>query len=97
MKILVSTMQAAAFCEEPNMLALVVLKMMLLSRYGIAPEHAPSFAAYGVILIVGLWDFNEAVNFGRLGLKLIERLNARDKECSKFFGMMPWYGTGKKH
>jgi predicted ATPase/serine phosphatase RsbU (regulator of sigma subunit) len=71
----------AAFFIDPNMLALAILKMLLLTKHGNAPDHAFAYAFYGVILAVGLWDFKGAVEYAHLGLKLVDKLDARAQQC----------------
>lgn len=75
----------ATFYMQPNMLAMVVLRGMGLFRYGLAPEHAFAVASYGILLAAGLWDFKGSIAFGQLGLKLIDKLGARDQECRTIF------------
>ncbi len=75
----------AAFYMKPNMLAMVILRGMGAFRYGLAPEHGFAVASYGILLAAGLWDFKGSIEFGQLGLKLIEKLGARDQECRTIF------------
>ena len=64
---ILASMGHAAFYADANMLALVILKMLLLLRYGLAPEHGFAFSAYGILLAGGLWDFKGAIEFGSSG------------------------------
>ena len=75
----------AAFYMKPNMLAMVILRGIGGFRYGLAPEHAFAVASYGILLAAGLWDFKGSIEFGQLGLKLIDKLGARDQECRTIF------------
>ena len=54
-------------------------------RYGLAPEHGFACTGYGILLAVGLWDFKGAIEFGSYGLKLIDKLGAREHECKTIF------------
>ena len=75
----------AAFYADPNLLALIILKSLRLAfKYGLAPEHAFGFTAYGIVRVV-LFDFKGAIEFGKLGLKLIDKLDARAYECRSIF------------
>ncbi len=76
----------AAFYADPNLLALIILKSFrMIFKYGLAPEHPFAFAGVGIVKAVGLWDFEGAVKFGQLGLKLVEKLSARDQESRTLF------------
>ena len=76
----------AAFYADPNLIALIILKSFrIMFRFGLTPEHAFDFAAFGIVLGAGLWDFERADEYGKLGLKLMEKLGARDQECRIIF------------
>lgn len=76
----------AAFYADPNLLALIILKSFrLMFKYGLTPEHAFAFAGFGIIQAAGLWDFDSAIEFGQLGLKLVDKLDARDQESRTIF------------
>jgi len=76
----------AAFYTDPNLLALIILKTFrLIFRYGLAPEHAFAFAGFGIVQAAGLWDFKSAIAFGKMGLKLVDKLDARDQKCRTIF------------
>lgn len=76
----------AAFYTDPNLLALIILKTFrLIFKYGLAPEHAFAFAGFGIVQAAGLWNFNAAMAFGKMGLKLVDKLDARDQECRTIF------------
>ena len=51
----------------------------------LVPEHAFAFTGFGIVLAVGLWDFKGAIEFGKLGLRLVEKLGARDQESRSIF------------
>ncbi len=75
----------AAFYMKPNMLAMVILRGIGGFRYGLAPDHAFAVASYGILLAAGLCDFKGSIAFGQLGLKLIDKMGARDQECRTIF------------
>jgi len=76
----------AAFYADPNLLALIILKSFrLMFKYGLAPEHAFALAGFGLVLAVGLWKFDAGVEYGKIGLALVEKLEARDQACKTIF------------
>jgi PAS domain S-box-containing protein len=76
----------AAFYTDPNLLALIILKSFrMMFKHGLAPEHAFAFAGFGIVQAAGLWNFNAAIKFGNLGLKLLDKLEARDQESRTVF------------
>ncbi|MBN1365182.1 MAG: AAA family ATPase [Syntrophaceae bacterium] len=75
----------AAFYDDPNLLALIILKSNRQAfKYGLAPEHAFGFTSYGIVRAV-LFDLDGAVEFGKLGFKLMEKLDAKAYECRIIF------------
>lgn len=81
-----SSVGHAAFYANPNITALLILKpLTLIKKYGITPENAFGFAGYGLVLAAGLKDFKRAIKYGNLGMKLVEKLNAREQECKTTF------------
>ena len=76
----------AAFYVDPNLLALIILKSFrLMFQYGLAPEHAFALAGFGLVLTAGLWRFDAGVEYGKIGLALIDKLDARDQACKTIF------------
>jgi len=77
----------AAFYTDPNLLALIILKAfgLMFKRDQVTPENAFAFSGFGIVLAVGLWDFTGAIEFGKLGLRLMEKIGARDQECRTIF------------
>jgi predicted ATPase/serine phosphatase RsbU (regulator of sigma subunit) len=83
---ILSSMAHAAFYADPNMLALVILKSLgRMLKHGHAPDTPFSLIGFGFILGIGLGDFEGAMKFGRLGLRLLDRLNAREYESRSIF------------
>ncbi|MBN1365669.1 MAG: diguanylate cyclase [Syntrophaceae bacterium] len=75
----------AAFYADPNLLGLIIIKALRLSlKYGLAPEHAFAFTAYGIVRAT-IFDFDGAIESGKMGLKLIDKLNAKAYECRAIF------------
>lgn len=76
----------AAFYADPNLLALIILKSFrTMFKYGIAPEHPFAFAGLGIVQAAGLWNFDKAITFGKLGLTLMKKLGLRDQESRTIF------------
>jgi len=83
---ILASVSHAAFYTDPNLLALIILKTFrLIFKYGLAPEHAFAFAGFGIVQAAGLWDFKSAIAFGKMGLKLVEKLDARDQAARTVF------------
>ncbi len=84
---ILASMGHAAFYTDPNLLAFIILKAFgLMFKYNhLVPENAFAFAGFGIVLAAGLFDFKGAIKFGKLGLKLVEKLGARDQEAKTIF------------
>ncbi len=85
----VATMQVLAdlgltsFFVNPNLLALDIIKAFGLSmKRGNSPDTVFAYAGFGVVLVGGLWDYRTAVEHGKLGLKLMDKLGVR-KQMAK--------------
>ncbi len=79
-----SSIAAAAYMTNPELLILIVLLLVSLSiEYGHAPWGAFSYAAYGLILCTVLEDIESGYKFGKLALNLAKRSNAKDT-CKSF-------------
>jgi PAS domain S-box-containing protein len=84
---LMASVGHAAFYTDPNLLAFIVLKSFgLMFKYNhLVPENAFAFTGFGIVLAAGLFDFKGAIEYGKLGLKLVEKLGARDQESKTIF------------
>jgi PAS domain S-box-containing protein len=84
---LLASVGHAAFYTDPNLLAVIILKSFgLMFKYNhLVPENAFAFAGFGIVLAAGLFDFKGAIEYGKLGLKLVEKLGARDQEAKTIF------------
>lgn len=83
---LLASVGHAAFYADPDLLALIILKSFrTMFKYGLTPEHPFAFAGFGIVQAAGLWNFDAAIQFGQLGLKLLEKLGAREQECRTIF------------
>jgi PAS domain S-box-containing protein len=67
---------ALAFFTAPKLSPLVSFKMIELSvKHGNAPESAFAYGSYGIMLGGLAGDIEQSYQFGRLALKLVDRLN----------------------
>ncbi|MDI6741319.1 MAG: AAA family ATPase [Smithella sp.] len=84
---ILASMGHAAFYTDPNLLAFIILKAFgLMFKYNhLVPENAFAFTGFGIVLAAGLFDFKGAIEFGKLGLKLVEKLGTRDQEAKTIF------------
>ncbi len=76
---LASSVFSAAYLAVPELFPLFVFKLVNLSiKYGNAPISAYVYACYGIILCGVVFDIDSGYQFGKLGLSLLERFNAKD-------------------
>ncbi|MEG4007820.1 AAA family ATPase [Microcoleus sp. Pol11C1] len=62
----------------PELLVPLVLTQIDLSiKFGNAPKSSFAYASYGVILCTTIQDIESGYKYGRLGLRLVEKLNAK--------------------
>jgi histidine kinase len=73
MKILVN-LWGPAYLYNQNLLALAILKMVILStRYGNCSESALAYAFYGFVISAQLKDYENGLQFAKLGIWLNEK------------------------
>jgi len=94
MRILMTT-TAPAYFSSPNLLALIVFKMVQLSvKYGNSAYSAYGYNTYGVLLCARFGDINAGYKFGRFGLELLDTFNAeyiKSKVYMVFYNSVkPW-------
>ncbi|MEB3283344.1 MAG: AAA family ATPase [Lyngbya sp.] len=66
----------------PSFLQPIVLTQIDLSiKYGNAPQSSFAYASYGVILCTAIQDIEAGYQYGKLGLKLLEQLNANNTKA----------------
>lgn len=71
-----------AYLSRPNLMALLVFKMVTLSlKYGLAPSHSFSYGSYGIVLCGLVGDFDTGYAFGKLSLDVLEKLKTHDLFC----------------
>jgi predicted ATPase len=82
---ILSSISAAAYIAAPELMLLIVLSMVNLSiKYGHCTWSAFSYACYGLILCGVVQDIELGYKFGKLGLSLTKRLNAKRGNARAF-------------
>ncbi|MFZ1025018.1 MAG: ATP-binding protein, partial [Limnoraphis robusta] len=72
-------MLGIGYISMPEILVPIVLTQIDLSiKYGNAPQSSFAYASYGVILCTAIQDIEAGYQYGKLGLKLLEQLNANN-------------------
>lgn len=78
---LMNSLCTSAYMAKPDLLPLVILKMVRWSRYEVNEFSTIAFAAYGLLLCSALGDLKGGQNFGELALLLSKKLKARETEA----------------
>ncbi|MCP4134720.1 MAG: AAA family ATPase [bacterium] len=87
----------AAYWAEPNLLPLVVFKLIEITiKYGNSSESPYAYCAYGLILCT-IGKIDSGYEFGKLGVKLIERMSLKDKKQRVIFLMEGLVRHWKEH
>jgi len=82
---ILSSISAAAYIAAPELMLLIVLSMVNLSiKSGYSTWSAFSYATYGLILCGVIQDIELGYKFGKLGLSLTKRLNAKRGNARAF-------------
>ncbi|GAB4291893.1 MAG: AAA family ATPase [Oscillatoriaceae cyanobacterium] len=73
------TVISAIILTNPAVYPLVVLNAVhLCINYGNPPQASGVYAYYGMYLCTGVGDLNSGYQFGKLAVRLLEKLNARE-------------------
>ncbi len=76
---ILSDISSASFFAVPNLVPLLVFKMVSLTvKYGLSRKSPFSFAAYGYILSVYLNEIDKGISFGDIALHLAKKINAEE-------------------
>ncbi|WP_413167608.1 AAA family ATPase [Capilliphycus salinus ALCB114379] len=76
---ILAKMLAIGYISIPEVLVPIVLTQIDLSiKYGNAPKSSLAYATYGVILCTTTENIEAGYKYSKLGLKLVEKLNAKD-------------------
>jgi len=77
----ISIAAAPAYQARPNLFPILIFTMVRLSvKYGNSKISAYAYSLYGVALTGVLGNFKQGYEYGKLGLKVLERNNARALE-----------------
>ncbi|HEY0737821.1 MAG TPA: AAA family ATPase, partial [Herpetosiphonaceae bacterium] len=72
-----STLVPAAYNTSPSLMALLVLRMMMISvTEGAAPESSFAFSSYGILCALVFQQYQAAYSYGKLAIQLNERFKA---------------------
>ncbi|WP_349775300.1 trifunctional serine/threonine-protein kinase/ATP-binding protein/sensor histidine kinase [Geitlerinema calcuttense] len=79
---LLNNLLPSAYFRSAELWTLVALKAVNLSlKYGDAPESAPCYGTYGILLTSIFGDYKSAYEFGVVSLKLSEKWRRLDLKC----------------
>ncbi|MEP0891646.1 AAA family ATPase [Leptolyngbya sp. PL-A3] len=82
---ILASIVASAFMVSPALLILIVCRMVNLSlSYGNAPWSPLGYAAYGFVLCEVTQDIERGYQFGKLALRLLEKLNINECDAKVF-------------
>ncbi|MBC7872802.1 MAG: GAF domain-containing protein, partial [Ferruginibacter sp.] len=80
---ILSDITSASYFAVPNLVPLLVFKMVSLSvKHGLSRKSPFSFAAYGYILGVFMNETDKGIHFGEIALHLAKKLNAEEQTGS---------------
>ncbi|MEA5553605.1 AAA family ATPase [Anabaena cylindrica UHCC 0172] len=83
---ILSSIISAAYQVDPALLPFVVFAQVRLSiQYGNAPESTYGYVFYGLMLLIFAGDIDSAYQFGRLGINLLEHLDASKLAAKTIF------------
>ncbi|MCP4290024.1 MAG: AAA family ATPase [Gammaproteobacteria bacterium] len=86
MKIMIELTAPVFVLGLENLLAVIVLKQVNLAlRFGNSPEATYSYIAYAQVLTIALGDLKTAYEFGKLAVKLNEKLDDLEFRCKIIF------------
>ncbi|QLE43268.1 GAF domain-containing protein [Nostoc sp. C052] len=85
--IIISNIMSVAYQVAPNLLPLLTFVQVDLSvQYGNTTESTYGYVQYGVMLVAILKDIDAGYRFGQLGMKLLQRIDARKLAAKTIFG-----------
>ncbi|AFZ60739.1 AAA family ATPase [Anabaena cylindrica FACHB-243] len=83
---ILSSIISAAYQVDPALLPFVVFAHVRLSiQYGNAPESTYGYVFYGLMLLIIAGDIDSAYEFGRLGINLLDHLDAANLAAKTIF------------
>ncbi len=85
MRIMINIISTAYQTEQP-LFAVIVMTLTYLSyRYGVTPDSTYALTLYGLAHAGVLGDLAGGIKYGRLGIALLDKLNAREFKCKVGF------------
>ncbi|MCP4132038.1 MAG: SpoIIE family protein phosphatase [bacterium] len=94
---LLAAISTAAYMVLPELVPLIVFKLMDITiKYGNSTESPFSYCSYGMILC-SLGKIDSGYEFGKLGLDLLERMNAEDQIPRTLLVMIIFVRHWKEH
>ncbi|MCP4112043.1 MAG: AAA family ATPase [Desulfobacteraceae bacterium] len=95
---LMATTCTALYSTAPDLLPMIVFNSVSLSvRYGNTPFSAVGYTSYAFILCAVTGDIDSGYRFGRLGLDIAERFNAREVKTKVLFIFNGFVRHWKEH
>jgi predicted ATPase/two-component sensor histidine kinase len=95
---ILEAMIPAAFIANPQLFPIIIFKMVGFSlKYGNMPLSIVSYGGYGLIHCAILGDINAGYQYGLLGLKLLERLDAKDRKAQIYLVFNTFIRHWKEH
>ena len=82
----ISNVSAAAYTTSPQTMVLLICKQVNLSiKYGNTSDSAFAYGTYGLIQCAILGNIELGAQFGKLALKMIDRLNAKESQTKTLY------------
>jgi len=89
---------SATYNSVPQLMPLLAIKAVNLSvKYGNSAMSAYGYVSYGVVLCGGLGDIENGYRFGKLGVNLLDRLNAKELKPRIFMVFNNFIRHWKEH
>ncbi len=77
---------SSVFPARPDLYPLLVFRRILITlRYGLSSYAISAFSAYGLVLCGGMNQIQKGYRFGKLGVDLLNHLEAPDQRAKVFF------------
>ncbi len=95
---ILSSTSTAAYNAIPKLYSLISLERTCLSiRYGNAPVSPAAYASYGLFLCGVVGDINTGYQFGKLALRLLDKLDARQFKARTWVTVHNFITYRKEH
>ncbi|MBE9115517.1 PAS domain S-box protein [Lusitaniella coriacea LEGE 07157] len=95
---IIPSMGSAAYVVVPELVPLIVFKLVQLSvKYGNAPQSPYGYAAYGFILCGVVGEIEQGFAFGKLAYQLLDQSERSDLRARTYFLVNCFVGHWKEH